>query len=267
MTPPSDEPVASPPLTQQDVTEVLPNDEFSKYLLYTKSEIFAVLRGLIEHVSQVTMMFNEGRNMVLTSLISCSDDGLVLEFGASMEMNRKALKAEKLFCISQLDKVKIQFILRGVDQIEDGGRPAFHASLPDSLLRLQRREYYRLVTPIAQPLKCKIRVPDVDGSSFLIEVHVADISGGGVLLVGLPLSLPLETDVELSGCNIELPEIGSIASTLRLRSLTESVSRSGIRAKRAGCEFVDLPGPMARLIQRYIMKIERERKARESGMA
>ncbi|MBP9227161.1 MAG: flagellar brake protein [Azonexus sp.] len=266
MTPPSDEPDASPSLTQQAVTEVLPTDEFSQYLLYSKSEILPVLRGLVEHVSQVTMMFNAGRNMVLSSLISCGDDGVVLEFGASTEMNRKALKADKLFCVSQLDKVKIQFILSGVDQIEVGGRPAFHAPLPDSVLRLQRREFYRLVTPVVQALKCRIRVPEADGSSIVVEAHVADISGGGVLLVGLPLNLPLEADMELSGCRIELPEIGLITFALRLRSLTESVSRSGIRAKRAGCEFVHLPGPMARLVQRYIMKIERERKMRESGM-
>ncbi len=264
MNTPSTAPDASP--TPQAVTEVLDNEEFSHYLLYTRSEMFPVLRGLIEHVSQVAMMFNEGRNILLTSLVSCDDNGLVLEYGASMEMNRKALKAETLFCVSHLDKVKIQFILRGVDQIEDGGRPAFHASLPDSILRLQRREFYRLVTPVAQPVRCRIRIPGPDGSSALVEAHVADISGGGILLVGLPLHLPLETDMELSGCGIELPEIGSIAISLRLRSLAESVSRSGIRARRAGCEFVNLPGPMARLIQRYIMKIERERKARESGM-
>lgn len=266
MTPPSDEPEASQRLTQQAVTDVLPTDEFSQYLLYTKSEILTILRGLVEHVSQVTMLFNAGRNMVLTSLVSCGDDGLVLEFGASAEMNRKALKAEKLFCVSQLDKVKIQFILAGVDLVEDDGRPAFHASLPDSVLRLQRREYYRLVTPVAQPLKCKVHVPDVDGSSFLIEVRIADISGGGVCLTGLPLYLPLAADMEFHGCSIELPEVGSIDATLRLHNVTEIAGRSGARAKRAGCEFVNLPGPMARLIQRYIMKIERERKARESGM-
>lgn len=265
MTNPDTESGASPTVTQKVATEFLPADEFSKYLLYTKSEMFPVLRGLVEHVSQVTMMFNEGRNMVLTSLASCGDDGLVLDFGASTEMNRKALKAEKLFCVSQLEKVKIQFILRGVTQIEVGGRPAFHALLPESILRLQRREHYRLVTPIAQPLKCRIYVPALDGSTFPIEVRIADISGGGVCLAGVPLSLSLETDMEIPGCGIDLPEIGSIAATLRLHSVAETVSRSGVRARRAGCEFVNLTGPMARLIQRYIMKIERERKARESG--
>lgn len=267
MTSPIAESGSGPTLTQQVVTELLPNDKFSQYLLHTKSEMFTVFRGLVEHVSQVNMIFNEGHDMVLTSLINYGDNGLNLDFGASAEMNRKALKADKLFCVAQLEKVNIQFILRGVEQVEIDGRPAFHAALPDSILRLQRRENYRLVTPIARPLKCKIRFAAVDGSSYLIEANVADISGGGVCLVGLPLNLPLETDMELPGCSIDLPEVGSIAATLRLRWLTETVNRSGARAQRAACEFVNLPGPMARLIQRYIIKTERERKVRESGMA
>lgn len=266
MTNPSTEPDSSPEPTPKSVAEILPTDEFSQYLLYGKSEMLAVLRGLIEQVSQVTMMFNEGRDMVLTSLISCDEDGLILDFGASMEMNRKALKADKLFCVTQLGRVKIQFILRGVTQIEVDGRPAFLAPLPDSLLRLQRREYYRLITSIMQPLKCRIRLVDVDAASVLIEVNVADISGGGVCLAGLPLDLPLEPDMEISDCSIELPEVGSIIATLHLLRVTETTNRSGVRALRAGCVFVKLPGPMERLIQRYIMKIERERKARESGM-
>jgi len=32
---------------------------------------------------------------------------------------------------------------------------------------------------------------------------------------------------------------------------------------RAGCEFIDLPASMASTIQRYILKTERERNARE----
>lgn len=267
MTNPGPEPGSSPAPPAKALAEILPADEFSQYLLYGKSEMLPVLRGLVEQVSQVTMMFNEGRDMVLTSLVSCDDAGLILDFGASKEMNRLAQKAEKLFCVTQLGKVKIQFILRGVTEVEVGGRPAFYAALPESILRLQRREHYRLASSFMQPLKCRIRLVAADGSSALVEASVTDISGGGVGLAGLPLELELEPDTEIPDCAIELPEVGSIAATLILHRVVETTSRSGVRARRAGCEFVKLPGPMAKLIQRYIMKVERERKARESGMA
>lgn len=258
---------ANPTPTQRPVAELLPSDEYSEYLLTSKAEKFAVLRGLAEHVSQINMIFNEGHDMVLTSVISWDDDGLVLDFGASAEMNRKALKVEKMFCSAQLDKVEIQFILRGVDRIEVNGRPAFHASLPDSILRLQRREFFRLLTPVARPLICRIPQVGPDGEKFTLDVPVADISLGGVCLTGLAPDFQLETDMEFRDCSIDLPDGDKITATLRSRWHIETVSRSGIRAKRAGFAFVEMPPMKTTLIQRYIIKTERERKARESGTA
>jgi c-di-GMP-binding flagellar brake protein YcgR len=259
-------PIAQPTAAQKLAAELLSTDEFSQYMLNTKSEMFAVFRGMAEHVSQVTMFFNEGRDMVLTSLISYNDNGISLDLGASSEMNRKALEAKKLFCVTQLDKVKIQFILRGLRHVETTEGPTFFAALPDSVLRLQRREYYRLVTPIARPLKCVITFPPVaDGDYRIIEAHVGDISGGGLAVISVPLDVQLETGLQL-GCKIDLPEVGAVTGSVAVRSIFETATRSGIKSKRAGCEFVNLPGPMLNLIQRYIIKIERERKARESGM-
>jgi c-di-GMP-binding flagellar brake protein YcgR len=251
---------------QRLAVELMSTDEFSQYLLKTKSEMFAVFRGMVEHVSQITMFFNEGRDMVLTDMISYNDNGVYLDLGASQEMNQKALAADKLFCVTQLDKVKIQFILRGVKQVEWNGGPAFLGALPENVLRLQRREYYRMATPIARPLKCVISLPAAaGGQQRVIEAHVGDISGGGIGVISIPLDIPLATGLQLA-CKIELPEVGVVTGNVVVRSIFEMATRSGARSQRAGCEFVKLPGPMLTLIQRYIIKVERERKARESGL-
>ncbi len=258
-------PVAVPSPAQKLAAELLSTDDFSQYMLNSKAEMFSVFRGMVEHVSQVTMFFNEGRDLVLTSLISYNDNGLFLDLGASPEMNRKALDAEKLFCVTQLDRVKIQFILRGLRRVETKGGPAFFAALPDSVLRLQRREYYRLATPIVRPLKCVIAFPAASGEPRMLEVQIGDISGGGLGIISIPLDIPLETGLQLT-CRIDLPEVGAVSGSIVVRSVFETVTRNGIKSQRAGCEFLNLPGPTLTLIQRYIIKVERERKARESGM-
>lgn len=250
---------------QKLAVELMSTDEFSQYLLKSKGEMFAVFRGMVEHVSQITMFFNEGRDMVLTDMIAYGDNGIFLDLGASEEMNRKALDADKLFCVTLLDKVKVQFILRSLKRVEHNGGPAFLAPLPDSVLRLQRREYYRMATPIARPLKCAISLPTASGERKAIDAHIGDISGGGLGIISIPLDVPLETGLQLN-CRIELPEVGTVSGTVIVRSVFETVTRSGSKSQRAGCEFVKLPGPMLTLIQRYIIKVERERKARESGM-
>ncbi|MBI5900969.1 MAG: flagellar brake protein [Rhodocyclales bacterium] len=263
--PPASVPAATPVVPQRSLADFLPGDKYSQYLLTGKNEMFAVCRGLVDHVSLISMIFNAGRDMVLTTLISYGENGLILDFGASEENNLAALKADKLFCAAQLDKVEIQFILRGAKRVVVDGRPAFHAPLPDSILRLQRREYFRLLTPIVTPLRCKIRSTDADGVPLSLNAQLADISVGGVCLSGLPASLPLDTGTQFVDASIDLPEGGSVVATLQLRWLIDVVNRSGIASKRAGFEFVRLPHAKSTLIQRYITKIERDRKARESG--
>lgn len=245
---------------------ILADNEYARFLLHNRNAIVQVLRGLVAHVSQVTMFFNAGRDMVITSLVGFDERNLFLDFGPNMELNRRALDASRLFCVTQLEKVKVQFLLRGVSQIEVEGRPAFQAALPESVLRLQRREFYRLTTPIARPLICSIPVREVDGSRRYVEAHIADISGGGVGVISLPKDMLIEENMEFPDCRLDLPEVGRITATLKIRSVFEVETRTGGHLRRAGCEFVRLPGPMLTLIQRYILKVERERKARESGL-
>lgn len=252
---------------QASAIELLSDDQYSKYMLQSKNEMMPVMRGLMDSVSQVTMFFNEGRDMVLTSVVSCSDTGIVLDYGPSNELNRKAMEANKLFCVTQLDKVKIQFVLHGLGKTEDSGRPAFKAAWPNSMMRLQRREYFRLTLPLTRPLKCTLTVSAPSGSKLPLECQVADISGGGMGLVGLRVDTPLEPDMELPLTRLELPEVGIITGKLKICSVTEVTNRMGLKSKRAGCEFVALSGTMQTLIQRYIIKVERERKARETGMS
>lgn len=248
------------------VPQLEAGDEFSKYLLYSRTEMTAIFRSLAEQVAQITLVFNEGRDMVLSSLIGYDGEALIFETGASAELNRRALQANKLFAICFLDKVKIQFIVNGVKPVEVNGRPAFRALRPESLLRLQRREFYRLTTPVARPPKCKISFPTANGKAFELEVVVADISGGGVCLTGLPASLPLAVETELAACSIDLPDVGVIVVGLQVRNFRAALGRAGANTQRVGCQFIDLPGATATLVHRYIMKVERDRKARESGL-
>lgn len=260
-------PAGSPPVAHAPVKPppLLEPGDYAQFLLHAKSEIVFVLRSLLENVSQITMFFNEGKDLLLTTLIAVEDDEIIIDYGASSETNRRALEANKLFCVASLKKVRIQFLLRGLTQSTYEGRPAFSAKLPADLLRLQRREFFRLTMPITRPLKCYMPVADSAGKERVVEVNVVDISGGGVALA-LPDGVAFEDGREYRNCRIELPEVGTVTTTLGIRNQFEITLRSGTQVRRAGCEFVKLPGPMLTLVQRYIIKIERERKARESGM-
>lgn len=244
--------------------EVLHLDQYSEYLLHSPREILAVLRQVVAQGDLVTIYFNSGKDFLLTTLLAVNDRELLLDRGSSEEMNRRALETGKIFCITRHDKVKLQFILTGVRETQHEGRSVFSAALPETLLRLQRREYFRLRTPITRPLPCDIPVVMSDGSVQIYPHDVIDISIGGLSLQ--VDQVPFVPDQEWPDCTLDLPQIGVINTTLRIVNIYETTLRNGQPSLRAGCQFVDLPVTSQNLIQRYIVRIERERKARESGL-
>ncbi|MBU0752777.1 MAG: flagellar brake protein [Gammaproteobacteria bacterium] len=254
------------PVESPSAPELLEPGDYSQYLLSTRNEILFVLRALLPDAARITVYFNEGRDFLLTTLVAIEEDTIILDYGSDAAMNRKALEADKLFCATQLENVKIQFILRGLAEVDYEGRPAFRAAFPDTVLRLQRREFFRLTVPIARPLRCIVPYEKDDGSRGQLEVKVMDISGGGLAIMSPPDDIGFQAGTEFPNCRLELPEVGIIVATLRVCNLFELTLRNGSNVKRAGCQFKTMPGPMLTLVQRYIIKVERERKARETGM-
>ena len=244
---------------------ILAGSEYDKYMLRNATEVHQLLRQLQAHVTQLTVFCNEGQDMLLTVLLEVTPDRLILDVSADEEINRRVLAADKHYCLGQLERVRIQFLLGRFERIEYQGRPAFRAALPQEMLRLQRREYYRLSTPAARPLKCRLTLPAANGGAKVLEVNVLDISVGGVGIAVPSDELTLEVGQSIPACRIDLPEIGIIEGALCVRQLGISFAGNHTR-QRAGCEFVNLPGPQQTLIQRYIIHVERERKARAAGL-
>ena len=247
--------------------ELLQSDDFSQFLLTNPAEIQHVLRDLIRNRAMLTAYVEGGRDFMLTSVLDLvdGDNTVVLDVPADDAMRGRALNSEELICITQVASVKIQFPLSRLSAGTHGGHPVLLARLPDRLLRLQRREYYRLTAPAAHSLLCQIPAPTEIGAVNTFEARVLDISGGGIAIVVPPEGVEFRPETEFDNCQIALPESGTVQAGLRIRNIFRVTNRNGISMLRAGCEFVDLPERIASVIHRYILKVERDRSARGRG--
>jgi len=265
----TDQAVPPTPETPHHTALELDQQSFSEYLLYSRSEILFVLRSVMQKKCMLTVYFDGGRSFFLTSLLAISDDGNWLYFDVSNDaaINKNALAANKLMFTTMLERVKVQFSVAGFQEVPAGNRKAFACKLPETLLRLQRREHFRLSTPIATPLKCELAAPRPDGSLEDLSLTLLDISGGGVGLMVADEKAPLfQVGNVISNCRINIPEEGRVVTGLCVRNAFPVTTKSGSHHTRVGCEFVELPGTHLNWVQRYITRIERERKAREAGL-
>lgn len=221
-------------------------------------EIESILNHIAKNSSRVALYYGNENNFILTTVMSADQKGLYLEQGPNNEENQNVTGSNRLIFVSTHAHVKVQFFANHASSVVYQGYPAFYLLLPDSLYRLQRREYFRLSTPLDQPLRCSIAAEN-PSEKRLYELTITDISGGGI---GLTYA---ETDATLNvgetyNCQFELPDVGEIKGRISVKNLTNVTTLSGQALRHAGCEFIKLDGQSTILLQRYVTIMQRKNK-------
>ena len=244
--------------------ELLKSDDYAHYIQRDPREIRFIMRNLIERRAMVSVFFGPTGDFLLTTVLGLSNDenSLYLDWGADEAINARVAASDELTCMTQLDRVKIQFHLQYAKPSVLAGTKAFVAPVPDAVLRLQRREYYRLSTPSIHGVICSVIVQGEGSEETRVDARVLDISGGGLAVMVPPEGTPFEPDREFHHCRINLPEIGTIEAKMRVRSVFRISAANGRPMLRAGCQFVRLPDSQVSMIQRYILRVERDRNMR-----
>lgn len=241
--------------------------EHGKYLVRSPVDVIFILREILKQNALLTLHLPRSSDVILTSLLAVDikSGKLVMDYGADPGLCRQALAAGQLICTTVHYQVKVQFRCEDLSRIRFDGRDAFSARLPETLLRLQRREDFRVAMPLTRPVKCVIPLPSGAGR-VCVEVTVLDISSSGIAVIDHHSGIALEPGEIYSDCRLDLPEIGTITFTMRVKDAFAFTLRNGLACRRTGCEFVAMPGSTAALIRRYIIGLERARNARLKGL-
>ncbi len=244
--------------------------EFSQFFLSNRREVIFYLNIMAKRHSLFTAYINDGGHFFLTTIVAVDEkNGLIfLDPQQDDERNAELVGTRQITLEANLDSVKMQIRLPALKVSSVDGAKVLSAPIPEHILRLQRREFFRLEPPHSHPVHCKIASENTDGAAQTFELPLADISGGGACLIGpIELAEHFFRDALFQQCRLEIPGEGVIQVNLRVRKTVGISDRTGRQHLRIGCEFVNLPGLRLAFIERYITRIERERKARDSGLA
>lgn len=251
---------------EDDIAESADLQADEKFYLREPRDILQVLRSMIEKRALITA-YIPGSLSTSTAILGVDEDTetLMIDGSPNDTINARMVQASHVLCVSQLDRVRVQFRLSGLRRISNDGYAAFEAPLPDSLLQLQRRDLYRLQIPVSQPVICTIPLPGQNGSPVETDVRVLDISAGGIA-IAIPDGDPrFKPGSRFESCLLALPDARPIEVSLTVTNLHRQENRNGIVSARAGCQFGRLPRGAETVIQQYIFRIDRQRSARERG--
>ncbi len=242
----------------------IPDLDLEKFRIYDRTEIQRILRELARDHQLISAYFDNGREFLLTSVLAVEEGTgrVILDYGPDEQINRRLLAQRQAVAVASHRQVRVQFRLEHLIAIDYEDAPAFIALLPDSLVRIQRREFYRITTPTATRLRCIFTSEEGEQ----VEAPVLDISIGGVgLLEPKASDFPWEPGSVIREVRVELPTGEEIVADMQIRNRFATQHHEEGSTYRVGCMFLHLDNRQCAAIQRFIHRTELERRRMMQG--
>jgi len=159
--------------------------------------------------------------------------------------------------VAVMARVKLQFELIALTL--DADARSFQAKAPASVVRLQRRDAFRVIPP-REAAAC-VFVREAIAGSEEWRASVVDLSATGLAFQWRD-SMPPARGAILPSCRIELAGVPAIICQLRVTS-TKLQGPLGSRIAYVGVEFIGLDSSAARAIQVYVNAAQTRSRARK----
>lgn len=233
-----------------------------QYVVRNVKEIIQILNELIKQKSFIKVSFNEGLEQCLTTIIEvdAQNNALYLDIGLDEAFNSRLLASHNVLFTKETG-VRVKWTSHHLSEVTLKDGRAIKVALPESLIRLQRREFFRVATPVVNPVTCEI--PTVDEShpelNGTLSFTLADVSLGGVGIVAEdPLNSALKIGTYFDSCQIVLPEFGTTNLTLQVKNIIPMPIKDGTIKYRIGLLYVKPSLANEALLHRYTFNLERE---------
>lgn len=241
--------------------------DLNPYKVHSRREIASLLRAIHEQRQLVRVLMDGIGEASMTTLLEVDEagDSVIFDVPPDDGVAAHLMRSHNVSFETMLDNIRIVFFATTISTCVHANLPALSMPLPTSLIRLQRREFYRVATPLAAPVRCTIQVMDEESGQPII-FPLQNVSGGGIAILDERRLLDATIGRNYKDCQVFLPGSTVIITTVEIRNLQEIVLDNGKVLNRLGCVFLGLPKPMLAVIQRYITKLEREQNARANGL-
>lgn len=246
------------------------NPEEEQYIVHHHKEIIQILNDLSKHHEMIKISFNHGNDECITNVISVDTQRHLVYFdiGIDEAFNRRLLASQTII-FSKDHGVRIKWASDHIAAVNLKDGRAMEIALPKQLIRLQRREFFRLATPIVNPVPCAIPISDATNLDVerTLDFTLVDVSLGGIgVIVNGQIDPLLVIGASFDKCKISFPNVGVTSLTLQVKNITEIPVRDGVVKHRIGFQFIAPSRGNEGLINSYTHHLERQAMAMSSKL-
>ena len=225
-------------------------------------QIIAFLSAMRDKKQLLDVHLTGSEAISITAIIEIDEgDGvIIIDEPKDGKLSESKLTESAITLEGFLDHIKISFTTEFCELRDYGGREVIALMIPKTLTRLQRREFYRVPTPIITPVVCKIPATSWEGPVH-IDLPLRNISFGGILAFDEQMQIDISHGKIYRNCTIFITATENFVADLEVRNSFPTVTPNGHMGAKIGFQFIKFDGIAETILQKYINRLELEQRS------
>lgn len=244
-------------------------ENLSDYLITNPKQIEIYLKRLAAEKCLIAAGFGEN-NSFLTAIIEVDEKKqiLTIDCGPKEYLNKELLNVGIVNLKADLGGIKVLFEGLNIKKSGKSDQTALSIKIPDQLYWVQRRNVYRMRSPLFKNSYCSIVLMNDEQQEETVNFKLYDLSvkGFSILSDTDEMAAQLTPSTEFNNCKLILdheendkPHIISFI----VKSKNHLNPNKPKKNQRIGCEFANISIQSESSFLRYIQKIERDIKRKQ----
>lgn len=242
-------------------------ENLSDYLVKNPKQLLLHLKTLATEKCLIAAKFGENQSF-LTAILEIDEKSqlITIDCGPKEYLNKELLNLGIVSCSADFNGIKVLFEGRGIKKAGTAGQMALSLKFPEQLFWIQRRQYYRVRSPLSKNSYCVIELPETESTEKNSEkkrtllLKLFDLSATGIALLSDSKEAinQISINTTYTNCKLILDDTELLTISLIIRSLGPLNPNQAKKSQRIGCEILNSTPRTESTLIRYMQNIERQ---------
>jgi c-di-GMP-binding flagellar brake protein YcgR len=244
----------------------------SAFLIHSPEQIISKLSILLKNKCLLTVYYGDnyygddyyGDNddLFITTIldIDIKNNLLVFYHSPKKDSIKQLLNSPVITFKTEYLGIKIAFDAINIAKTQHQGVSVFVIPIPESILWIEARDFYRVKAPVSKSSYCQLTLKDQEPIN--LKLYDISLAGFSVLNTSSENSALMIPDAHFEQCKLILADTGEGTISFEIRSKSIINPENVNRIEKIGCKFTQITPAFENIIHRYMQQIERENRQR-----
>jgi flagellar brake protein len=229
----------------------------SAFLIRSPEKIVSKLSILLKNKCLLSVFFGESNDSFITTILDIyvKNDYITFYHGPKEDLIDKLVNSKNITFKTEYFGIKVVFEATKLAKVQHQGLVVFVIPIPDSMLWIESRDFYRVKSPISKSSYCQVILKD--RKQISLKLYDISLVGFSMLNNSKEISDNMTLDMHFEQCKLLLADTGEDTISFKIRRKNIINIGNLNRVEKIGCKFTKIAPEFESVIRNYMLSVKR----------